>query len=231
MQRNRLLQLGGVAVAAVVVVGVLIVISAAGGDKKKTTSGTKAAAVSSRLAGIPQQGFAIGRSDAPVTIDEFADLQCPYCREFAAGALPELIAKEVRTGTLRIVFHPLAIIGQDSLTAARVAAAAAQQNKLWQFVEAFYDNQQEENSGYVTDAFLTKIAHKSGVDVKRAFAARSTPAVTGALQQSLNAANALHVSGTPTFFISKKGGNPKQLNVDYTKAGPFISAVQQLAGT
>src|SRR5690349_11749178 len=128
MQRNRLYQLGGVAVAAAIVVAVLIVISASGGDQKKSTSSTSAAAASSSLAGIPQQGFAIGRSDAPVTIDEFADLQCPYCREFAVGALPDLIAKEVRTGKLRIVFHPLAIIGQDSLTAARVAAAAAQQN-------------------------------------------------------------------------------------------------------
>jgi protein-disulfide isomerase len=230
MQRNRLYQLGGVAVAALVVVVALIVISASGGSKKKTST-TNAASVSSQLAGIPQQGFAIGRADAPVTIDEFADLQCPYCREFAVGALPDLISKEVRTGKLRIVFHPLAIIGQDSLTAARVAAAAARQNKLWQFVETFYDNQQEENSGYVTDAFLTKIANQAGVDVKRAFAVRTTPAVTGALQQSLNAANALHVSGTPTFFISKEGGSPKQLNVDYTKAQPFISAVEKLAGT
>jgi protein-disulfide isomerase len=230
MQRNRLYQLGAVAVAAVAVVVVLVVISASGG-KKKTTSTTSAASVDTRLAGIPQQGFAIGRSSAPVTIDEFADLQCPYCREFAVGALPELIAKEVRSGKLRIVFHPLAIIGQDSLTAARVAAAAAQQNKLWQFVEVFYDNQQEENSGYVTDSFLRKIATDAGVDVKRAFAARSTPAITGALQQSLNAANTLHVSGTPTFFISTKGGSPKQLNVDYTKAAPFISAVDRLAGT
>jgi protein-disulfide isomerase len=115
--------------------------------------------------------------------------------------------------------------------AARVAAAAAQQNKLWQFVEAFYDDQQEENSGYVTDSFLTKIANQAGVNVKRAFAARSTPAVTGALQQALNAANTLHVSGTPTFFISKTGGSPKQLNIDYTKSAPFVSAVEQLAGT
>jgi protein-disulfide isomerase len=229
MQRNRLYQLGAVAVVAVAIVVVLVVISATGG-KKKTTS-TTSASVGTSLAGIPQQGFAIGRSNAPVTIDEFADLQCPYCREFAVGALPDLIAKEVRTGKLRIVFHPLAIIGQDSLTAARVAAAAAQQNKLWQFVEVFYDNQQEENSGYVTDSFLRKIATEAGVDVKRAFAARSTPAVTGALQQALNAANTLHVSGTPTFFITKTGGNPKQLNVDYTKAAPFISAVDRLAAT
>jgi protein-disulfide isomerase len=226
-QRKRLFQLAGVAAAALVVVVVLVVISTSGGKKSTATN----AAAGTSLAGIPQQGFALGSSSAPVTIDEFADLQCPYCREFAVGALPDLVQKEVKTGKLRIVFHPLAIIGQDSVTAARVAVAAGQQNRLWQFVETFYANQKQENSGYVTDAFLRDIATKAGVNVTRAFAARSTPEVTGALQQAVTAANKLGVSGTPTFFITKKGGSAKPLNVDYTKSAPFIAAVEQLAGT
>jgi protein-disulfide isomerase len=216
------------AAAALVVVVVLVVISSSGGGKKSATTG---AASASGLAGIPQEGLALGSSSAPVTIDEFADLQCPYCREFAVGALPDLIQKEVKSGKLRIVFHPLAIIGPDSVTAARVAVAAGQQNRLWQFVETFYANQKQENSGYVNDAFLRDVATQSGVNVAKAFAARSTPAVTGALQEAVTAANKLGVSGTPTFFITKKGGSAKPLNVDYTKSAPFITAVEQLAGT
>jgi protein-disulfide isomerase len=228
-RRKRLLQLGGVAALAAVVVVVLIVISgSSGGAKKKQSTGATA---SSLLSGIPQSGFTLGRANAPVTIDEFADLQCPYCREFSLQALPTLIRTEVRSGKLRIVFHPLAILGQDSVTAARMAGAAAQQNRLWQFAETLYENQGEENSGYVTDAFLQKIAVKAGVNPTTALAARSSATVTAALQQAITTANKLHVSGTPTFFITKQGGSTRQLNVDYTKAAPFIAAVDGLAGT
>ncbi|MCW3064117.1 MAG: hypothetical protein JWN32_1289 [Solirubrobacterales bacterium] len=228
-QRKRLIQLGGVAAAAVALVAVLIAVSASGGKHKTTT--TAAGTATSMFAGIPEQGFSVGRASAPVTIDEFADLQCPYCREFSVGALPGLVQKEVRTGKLRIVFHPLAILGQDSVTAARMAGAAAQQNKLWPFVEAFYANQGQENSGYVTDAFLRKIAASAGVDVSKAVSASSSSTVTSALQQAITAANTLHVTGTPTFFITKQGGSARALNVDYTKAAPFIAAVDRLAGT
>jgi protein-disulfide isomerase len=229
VQRNRLFQLAGVAALALVVVVVLVAVSGSGGgSKKKQLPGTT---VTSLLSGIPQKGFALGRANAPVTIDEFADLQCPYCREFSLQALPTLIKSDVRTGKLRIVFHPLAILGQDSVTAARMAGAAAQQNRLWQFAETFYVNQGEENTGYVTDAFLQKIASDAGVNAKTALAARSSATVTAALQQAATAANTLHVSGTPTFFITKQGGTAKQLNVDYTQAAPFIAAVDRLAGT
>jgi protein-disulfide isomerase len=228
-QRKRHLQLAGVAALAVVAVVVLIAVSGsgAGANKKQLPGGTAAAL----LSGIPQQGFTLGRANAPVTIDEFADLQCPYCREFAVQALPTLIRGEVRSGKLRIVFHPLAILGQDSLTAARMAGAAAQQNRLWQFVETFYANQGTENSGYVTNPFLQRIGTEAGVNAKTALAARSDATITATLQQAATTANKLHVSGTPTFFITKQGGSTQQLNVDYTKAAPFIAAVNQLAGT
>src|ERR1700716_4080726 len=162
----------------------LIVVSGSGGSGKKTTGTSSAANVRTMLAGIPSQGFALGKASAPVTIDEFADLQCPYCREFSEQALPGLIRTEVATGKLRIVFHPLAILGQDSVTAARMAGAAAQQNKLWPFVENFYENQGQENSGYVTSAFLSKMATDAGVDVSKATAAAPSATVTSALQQA-----------------------------------------------
>ncbi len=59
-------------------------------------------------------------------------------------------------------------LGPDSVKAARVAAGAQQQNKLWSFVETFYANQGTENSGYVTDDFLKDVATTAGVNADAA---------------------------------------------------------------
>src|SRR4051812_48673605 len=118
---GRLRLLGGVVALAAVLVVAAILISSGGGDDPAPAPTTTTAAGGD--AALSQQGFAVGNADTPVTLDEFADLQCPFCREFAAGALPALLQDYVAQGKLRIVFHPIAILGPDSDKAHAVAAA------------------------------------------------------------------------------------------------------------
>ena len=105
---------------------------------------------------------------------EFIDYQCPFCRQYALSTYPELVAKEVRDGKLKIVTRPLAFIGPDSRKAARAAAAAAEQNKEFEFTQLFYNNQGQENSGYVTDAYIDKLYDAAGVDKAKANAFRKS---------------------------------------------------------
>ena len=72
----------------------------------------------------------------------------------------------------------LTFIGPDSVTAAGVLLAAGQQNKLWNATDLFYRNQGEENSGYVTDDFLTKVLTGAGADAEKAIAGAGDPAVS-----------------------------------------------------
>ena len=90
---------------------------------------------------------------APVTLVEYADLQCPYCARWARDTLPTLVGDYVRAGRLRIVFHGLAFIGSDSDTALRTAVAAGPPNRFWDVVHGFYANQGAENAGWVTDTW------------------------------------------------------------------------------
>ena len=113
----------------------------------------------SLFAGIEQSGAALGSPAAPVTLVEYADLQCPYCAQWARDALPTLVDDYVRAGKLRIVFHGLAFIGPDSNKALRTAVAAGRENHLWDVVHGLYLNQGAENAGWVTDTLVQEIVH------------------------------------------------------------------------
>ena len=114
--------------------------------------------VASPFAGIEQQGIALGSPDAPVTLVEYADLQCPYCAQWSRETLPVLLQEYVASGKLRIVFHGLAFIGSDSDKALRTAIAAGEQNHLWDVVHGLYAGQGAENAGWVTDELVAEIA-------------------------------------------------------------------------
>jgi protein-disulfide isomerase len=209
-RRSRLMRLGAVIGAAAAVVAVLIAVSAShsgsGGSSATAASSSGpvagAAATTALFAGIPQNGATLGSAKAPVKVTEFADLQCPFCRESALTQLPSIVKQYVRPGKVSMTFQSLAFIGPDSVSAARVAQAAAGQDKLWNFADLMYRNQGKENTGYATDAYLRRLAAAvPGLDVKRAFAARDGAAVTKRLESAQSLATKLGVSSTPTFLV------------------------------
>jgi protein-disulfide isomerase len=95
---------GAVVIAAALVAASLIGGSA--GTSEATSPPVSAAAVRDELfRGVPQNGITLGSPKAPVTLVEFADLQCPYCADWARDALPTVVQEYVRTGRVRLVFR------------------------------------------------------------------------------------------------------------------------------
>ena len=225
-RRRRILQLLGVlAVAAVVVVVAIVASSSGGGDKKNPSPTAAKKTATSLFAGLPQQGIYLGNKDAPVQVVSFVDLQCPYCREYEQGTLPALINKYVRTGKVRMELRTLSFLGPDSVTAARAAAGAAQQNKLWNFANYLYANQGEENKGWVTQELIDRAYAAAGADAAKANAF----AKSAASQEPLGAANTLAgkdgVDSTPTVLVGKAGGPVKAIDVDPTDTAGFEKAI------
>lgn len=204
LRRRRLWRLGAAAAAAVVLVAGAIAVSSSGGAKPAAPATT-----SSLLAGLPERGGVLGDPEAPLTVTEYVDLQCPICAEASTTILPGLIDDYVKTGKVKLEMRTMHFLGPDSIKSARVAAGAQQQNKLWSFVETFYANQGTENSGYATDDFLRSVAQSAGVDADRALAYAQTDAAADQLNQANSEAQTRGIDSTPTFVVTGEDGKAR----------------------
>lgn len=218
-QRRRLYILGGLAGLAAVIIAVIVVAAGGGGDDGPTKRAGESVAGSTDtaalFAGIPQRGAELGDPRAPITLIEFGDLQCPYCKDASDSVLPTVIENYVRDGRVKVIFRDVAFLGTDSTRAAQMAAAAGQQDKLWEFVHLFYTNQGAENTGYVTDDFLREIGGGvRGLDVDRALADRGSAEVQRAITEAQNEWQGYGLSGTPSFVVGRTGGTLEPVNTD-----------------
>jgi protein-disulfide isomerase len=230
MSRKRIWIL--VAGGAVAVATVLVLVTALGGGDKEQSAPVKAAGaanVSSLLRGIPQSGNVLGRSNAPVTLVEYADLQCPYCAEWATVAAPELIDRYVRNGKVRIEFRGLAFVGADSEKALRAVAAAGEQNKLWNVLELLYASQGTENTGWVTDSLLESVgASVPGLNATRMLADGDSKTVDAAILTAAKQADAAGISSTPSFQVGRSGGALEVVELKSLDAAGLAPALDEL---
>jgi protein-disulfide isomerase len=226
-RRKRLIQLGGLLAAAVVIVVAAVLISSGGGKSSGGSGGALQGVAETKalMAGIPQQGVTLGKADAPVTIVEFADPQCPFCREYTLNAMPALIQKYVRTGKAKMELRYMTFLGSDSLKAARVLEAAGQKNQLWTASDLLYRNQGQEETGWVTDDFLTRLTTAVGLDPAATIKAAGSPSASQALAEVNTLTSRYGVTGTPTILVGPTGGTLKK---DTAETQPTAAGVGQL---
>ena len=196
---------------------------------RAVTGGTAAAEYAdSLLGGIPQQGAVLGSPTAPVTLVEYADLQCPYCGRWAREALPTLIERYVRPGKLRIVFNGMAFVGPDSNTALRTALAAGTHNHLWDVVDGLYIRQGTENSGWVSDDVIREVAAGvPGLDAGNLLEARWDSSVAAQIDRDAANARAVGISSTPSFQLGPTGGPLERVEVDSLAPDGITPAIEE----
>jgi protein-disulfide isomerase len=213
--------LGAAALVAVVLIAVSV-FGSGGGGSSTPASLTGAAETAALLKGIPQSGTTLGSSKAPVTLVEYADIQCPYCGVWARDVFPTIVRKYVRTGRVRMELNGLTFVGPDSERALRTALAGGEQNRFWNVMDMLYRNQGQENSGWVTDSVLKgALAAVPGLDVEQAWAARNGDSVTAQLAKAKATADAAGINSTPTFQAGKTGGTLERLELDSLDADSF----------
>lgn len=226
----RSLQLALVTVLAAVVVVVAVVVSSNGADETEAPPAAKpgstpAEDVAALYEGIPQKGMRLGNADAPATVVEIADLQCPFCAQYSVSALPAIVEDYVRTGKVAYELRIRSFLGRDSVRAAGAAAEAANENRMFQFADLFYRNQGPENSDYADADFIRGIAGQvDGLDPEAVVAAADDPLSYPAVRRNEMFARRIGSTGTPDFYV-RRDGRLTPLSVQGTTPEAYAAAI------
>jgi protein-disulfide isomerase len=220
MNRFYLL-LVGVAVAAVVL---LWIGSRSNAGPVPGDNGTPVA-VSKADSGY--RGFTLGSDSAPVEVEEYADLQCPHCGEFAILQFPTIRDQLIRTGRLRWRFHDYPLNFPFSRVSALAAQCAGEQGHFFEMVDAMFQHQVEWGGRGTSDPSgkFRQYARSVGVDVAKYDACMDTKRYAGRIEYSHQEGEARGVNGTPTFFVRGRMLDGRQ----YASSDDFQHLVDSLA--
>ncbi|WCB91903.1 hypothetical protein DSM104299_00581 [Baekduia alba] len=214
------------AATAIVVAAVLISSGGSSDPTKPRKASTRD--VTRILRGIPQNGLVLGDPKAPVLLVEFADLQCPFCREFAAESWPDIVQRYIRSGKVKMELRLTNVLGEDSVKANKAVMAAALQNRMWDASMRFYDVQGQEQSGYVNDRFLRGVlSGVHGLDATRAMRDRTSPQVLDQLAAVHSMMSRYDVRATPTLMIGTDANDLTQLSDGVVSSDKLAQAINE----
>ncbi len=202
---KKLMVLGGAVLIALVVVVGLIVMTR--DDEDTTGDKPEVVAATALDASIPRDGRVLGDPNAPVTLVEWADYQCPFCAIFNSNMMPQLIEEYVKTGKVKVEFRDLPFLDSasgygESDMAAEAAACAADQGKFWEMHDTIFVNHNGENEGAYSKERLTEMASLIGLDMDKfntCFKDRTHKDEVAAMQAEAVGAG---ISSTPTIIIN-----------------------------
>jgi len=203
--------------------------------KTATAKAAKGPAIDGRaftakmLDGIPQDGIALGDPKAKVTLVEFMDAQCPYCKQFAEATFPTLVHDFIRTGKVRYEARLIAFLGPDSITGARFLEAAGLQGKQANATALLLHNQGQENTGYMTPAFLRAVAAAvPGLDVARLLRDAAAPERTEELAANRTLGSRYAVTGTPTLLLGPTDGDLERIPAKaFDEVDSYVAALRR----
>lgn len=146
-----------------------------------------------------QDGATLGRTDAPVTVVEFTDYQCPYCLRFVEQAFPKLKQDFIDTGKVRWVVRDMPLgFHQNARKAAQAARCAGEQNKFWEMREVLFANAKQLDADK-----LPSYGELIGLDTVAFDACLESERHLQGIDRSADTAGDAQITGTPTFVIGK----------------------------
>ncbi len=158
------------------------------------------------VAASPDDDPVLGDPNAPVTIIEFSDIQCPFCGRFFDQTLPSLKKDYIDTGKVKLVFRDFPLsFHQNAQKAAEAAECAKEQNKFWEMHDKLFGSQDEWSSLDGTSASAKFKEYAKTMGLTTAFdSCLDTGKTAAEVQKDFSDGSSYGVSGTPTFYINGK---------------------------
>lgn len=159
-------------------------------------------------ASLPAQSTAAnararGRAGAPVTVYEMSDFQCPYCRQFTLGALPDIEREFIQTGKVRWIFvaYPLVRLHKNAEAAAEFALCAARQNRFWEIHDLLFRHQPDWAELDAPEPVFLGFADSTRLDRRALTACVDTHATRAEVGDQLQMSQRAGATATPSFWI------------------------------
>jgi protein-disulfide isomerase len=144
-----------------------------------------------------------GNPDAPITITEYSDYQCPFCKRFSDETEKQLVDTFVAGGQVRFVYRSFGLfIGPESKASAEAAYCAGDQAKFWQFHDILFANHTGENVGDYTDRKLQAFAKTLGLDMNTFDSCRNSGKYADLVTQDGIDGAAAGIKATPSFVLT-----------------------------
>jgi protein-disulfide isomerase len=175
---------------------------------------------------IGKENPVLGAADAPVTVVEFTDYQCPFCKRFIQSTFPVLKHDFIDTGKVRWIVHDLPLgFHPNAHKAAQAAHCAGDQGKYWQMRDILFRN--NANLGIEK---LPGYAREIGLDGSAFDACLSSDRHQAQIEQDAQAANRIKITGTPSFIIGKTAGDTVsgQLVIGAQPTTIFTAGIQRV---
>lgn len=142
----------------------------------------------------------LGNPQAPVSIIEFYDFQCGYCKIFAEDTLPQIINNYIKSGKVKFIFKDFSILGEDSKTAAIAANCAFEQNKFLEFHDGLYSLKNENE--IFSDKNILALAQKLNLNIFKFNNCIGLQKNKELVEEDIKEGKLSGVRGTPTIFIN-----------------------------
>jgi protein-disulfide isomerase len=142
-----------------------------------------------------------GDKNAPITIIEFSDFECPFCSRFNLQTLPQIEKEYISTGKVKLIFRnfPLTMMHPNAQIAAEAAECAHEQGKFWEFHDKIFNNQQ-----LLSLENLKRWAGEVGLNTNKFNQCLDSGKMAKEVQKDLSEGLEYGVTGTPAFFINGK---------------------------
>jgi len=210
-------------ILAAILISVSIIYVAGGGGQPSDQSEEP----SDSVAEISPRDVILGDPDAPVSVIEYSDFQCPYCGLFYKNVSIPLREDYVKSGEVKVVARTFSFLGVESFKAAEAAECAKDQGEFWNYHDLLYDAESvdgRENNGNLNRDLFISLADQLDLNRDEFISCIDSNKYANQVQQDSNEARQSGIKGTPTVFLNGQQISGTQL-YDYASFSSLIDNI------